>query len=187
MSDYFVLSNFGVRYFLEDYTDSDTVPASGTNELKGILSCSLGGVTKDTKKYRTLGGNGWESIAPLGQAQEDATFEAIREGSGDVYAGAAGTSTYTKVRDWYMKSAATGGQIAPKCIIEVVPRGNNTYEGTCYYVIPTKWTPGTKDDQSGQEYSFEVSPFGPQVPVTVTYTPAQGATPESWAFARAGA
>ena len=54
--EYFVLSNFGVRYFMEAYTDSSTVPATGTNELKDILSCNLGAITKDTKKYKTLGG-----------------------------------------------------------------------------------------------------------------------------------
>lgn len=185
--EYFVLSNFGVRYFMEAYTDSSTVPATGTNELKDILSCNLGAITKDTKKYKTLGGNGWDSIAPLGQGQDDATFEAIRGGTGDVYAGAAGTSTYTKVRDWVMKSTAQGGSVSPKCVIEVVPRGDNTYEGTLYYVIPAKWGPGKKDTETGQEYTFDVSPFGPQVPVTVTYTPAAGETPESWAFAKAGA
>ena len=86
-----------------------------------------------------------------------------------------------------MKSTAQGGQVSPKCIIEVVPRGDNTYEGTLYYVIPAKWGPGKKDTETGQEYSFDVSPFGPQVPLKVTYTPATGETPESWAFAKAGA
>lgn len=167
--EYFVLSNFGVRYFMENYTDSNTVPASGTNELTDIISCTLGAITKDTKRYKTLGGNGWDSIAPLGQGQDDATFEAIRGGTGDVYAGKAGDSTYTKVRDWFMKSTAQGGQVSPKCIIEVVPRGDNTYEGTAYYVIPAKWGPGKKDTETGQEYTFDVSPFGPQVPLKVTY------------------
>lgn len=167
--EYFVLSNFGVRYFMENYTDSNTVPASGTNELGYLLSCTLGTITKDTKKYKTLGGNGWDSIAVLGQSQDDATFEAIRAGTGDVYAGAAGDSTYTKVKDWFMKSTAQGGQASPKCIIEVLPRGDDTYEGTLYYVIPAKWGPGKRDTEIGQEYSFDVSPFGPPVPLTVTY------------------
>ena len=183
--EYFVLSNFGVRYFFESYTDSNTVPSAGTTELQDILSCNLGQMSKDTKRYKTLGGNGWDSIAPLGQGQDDATFEAIRGGTGDAYIGEEGTSTYTRIKDWFMKSTSQGGQVSPKCIIEVIPRGENTYEGTCYYVIPSKWTPGTKDTETGQEYSFDVSPFGPQVPLRVTYTPAQNETPESFSFTKA--
>ena len=37
---------------METYTDSNTVPASGTNELKDIISCTLGTITKDTKKVQ---------------------------------------------------------------------------------------------------------------------------------------
>ena len=183
--EYFVLSNFGVRYFLETYTDSSTVPATNTTELMDILTCNLGAITKATKKYKTLGGSGWDSIAPLGQGQEDATFEAIRGGTGGAYVDTAGTTTYSQVRDWVMKSTAQGGQVSPKVIIEVVPRGDNAYEGTAFYVIPAKWTPGKKDTETGQEYSWEVSPFGPQIPLTVTYTPATGTTAEIWAFAKA--
>lgn len=182
MSDYFVLSNFGVRYFLEDYVDSNTIPSAGTHELEGVISCSLGEINKDVKKYKTLNGNGWDSIAPLGQSQGDGTFELIRMGTGDPYVGTASSSTYTKLKKWFMDSTAEGGSVSPKCIIEVLPRGNNTYEGICYYVIPAKWGPGKKDTETGQEYSFDVSPFGPQKPVVVTYTPAAGETPESWAF-----
>lgn len=182
--EYFALSNFGVRYFLETYTDSNTVPASGTNEIKDVIGCNLGGITKDVKKYKPLNGNGWSINSVLGQDQADATFEAIRTGTGDAYTGAAGTSTYTKLKDWVMKSTALGGETSPKCIIEVIPRGNNVFEGTCYYVTPAKWTPGKRDTETGQEYSFDVTPFGPPVPVTVTYTAAVGETPESWAFAK---
>ena len=84
-----------------------------------------------------------------------------------------------------MKATAGAGVASPACIIEVVPRGNGTYEGICYYVIPNQWIPGTKDTETGQEYSFSVTPFGPQVPVKVTYTPAVEATPESWSFTKA--
>jgi hypothetical protein len=184
MSDYFVLSNFGVRYFLEDYVDSNTIPSSGSNELEGVISCTLGEINKDVKKYKTLNGNGWDSIAPLGQSQGDGTFELIRMGTGDPFVGEASTSTYTKLKDWFMDSTAEGGSVSPKCIIEVLPRGNDTYEGICYYVIPAKWGAGKKDTETGQEYSFDVTPFGPQQPVVVTHTPAAGSTPESWAFAK---
>ena len=185
--DYFVLSNFGVRYFKLPYTDSNTVPASAAaeNEITSVISCDLGQFTKENTKYRTLNSNGWESVAPLGNSAEDGTFECIREGTGGAYAGAAGETTYTRIKDWFMKATAGAGVASPACIIEVVPRGNDTYEGTCYYVIPNQWTPGTKDTETGQEYSFSVTPFGPQVPLKVTHTPAQAETPESWSFTKA--
>ena len=187
-NEYFILSNFGVRYFLKDYTDSDTVPspAGPSDEITSVLSCDLGGFSKEVKKYRTLNSNGWESIAPLGQSQDDATFELIREGEGDAYS-SAGTTTYSKLKTWCLNNNA-GGSASKKCIIEVVPRGMNgntpVYEGTCYVVIPSQWKPGTKDVETGQEYSITVSPFGPPIPVSVAYTPAEGSTPESWAFTK---
>ena len=180
--EYFVLSNFGVRYVLEDYTDSSTIPAGGSNELTSVISSSIGGITKETKRYKTLNGGGWDTIAPLGQGQEDATFELVRDGTGDPYISSTGTSTYNKLKDWFMKSAASGGAISPKCVVEVIPRGDDVFEGVCYYVVPLKWGAGKKDPESGQEYSFDVSPFGPQIPVRVTHVKASGEIPESWTF-----
>lgn len=169
--DYFVLSNFGIRYFIDDFTNTDTVPSSAgsAKEITSVLSCDIGGFSKDVKKYRALNSNGWESIASLGQSQDDATFDCVREGTGDPYTGSAGSSTYTKIKDWFMKATAQGGANSPKCIIEVIPRGSGQFEGTCYYCIPNNWKPGTKDTDSGQEYSFTVSPFGAPVPLAVSY------------------
>lgn len=185
--DYFVLSNFGVRYFKLPYTDSSTVPGEATldNELTGVLNCDFGKFAKENKKYRTLNGNGWESVAPLGNTAEDGTFECVREGTGDPYLGTAGDSTYTKVKDWFMKATEGAGVNAPACIVEVLPRGNNVYEGTLWYVVPNNWGPGSRDTESGQEYSFTVTPIGPQVPVKVTYVPATEGAGESWTLAKA--
>lgn len=169
--EYFVLSNFGVRYFAETYVDSDTIPSTGTNEISHVLSCNLGTINKDTKTYKTLGGNGWDHVAALGQSQDDATFECVRVGIGGVYAGVPGTTTYTKIRDWFLKSTAQGGQFSPKVIIEVVPRGAGQYEGTAYFVTPKRWGPGTKNTEDGQVYTFDVTPFGPQIPLIVSYDP----------------
>lgn len=182
MADYFVLSNFDTHYFLEDYTDSNTVPAEGTTELDGLIGVNIGGLSKDTKTYKTLNGNGWDDVAALGQSQDEATFDAVREGDGNAYDGTSGSATYNRVKNWVLNSVTQGGTTSPKCIVEVIPRGENVYEGTCYYVIPSKFTPGKKDTEGAQEYSFEVKPFGPQVPLTVTHTAAAGETPESWAF-----
>lgn len=185
--EYFILSNFGVRYFLKDYVDADTVPASATadDEITSIISCDIGKFNKNNTKYRTLGGNGWEAVSTLGNSTEDGTFECVREGTGGIYVGTAGTTSYQRIKDWLMKATAGAGVESPKCIVEVLPRGNNTYEGTCYYVVPNNWGPGTKDTETGQEYSFSVTPFGPQIPLIVNYTPASGGTPESWTFSKA--
>jgi hypothetical protein len=184
--EYFVLSNFGVRYFLKDYVDSDTVPASATvaDEITSIISCDIGKLNKDSTTYRTLSGNGWESVATLGNSLDEGTFDCVREGTGGIYDGTVGTTSYQKLKNWLMKATSNAGVESPKCIVEVLPRGNNTYEGTCFYVVPSNWGPGTKDTETGQEYSFSVKPFGPPCPVTVTYTPAAGETPESWAFTK---
>lgn len=191
MADYFVLSNFGVRYFISEYVDSDTVPSTAGDEITSVISCDLGKFSKDNKKYRTLNSNGWESVAPLGQASDDATFQCVREGTGDPYVGTVGTSTFNRIKKWFMDACKAGGSTSAKCIVEVVPRGESSgspiFEGTCYYCLPANWEPGTKDTETGQEYGFTVSPFGPQTPLTVTYTPAAGSTPESFAFAKAGA
>lgn len=186
----FVLSYFGMHYFKLTYTDSDTVPASATaaDEITSILSCDLGGFKKENTKYRTLNSNGWESIATLGNSADDGTFECVREGTGDVYTGEAGSYTYTRIKDWFMKATAGAGKASPAVIIEVLPRGGsgtNEFEGTCYYVVPNSWGPGSRDTETGQEYSFGVTPFGPPVPLTVTHTAASGETAESWAFSKA--
>lgn len=180
--DYFVLSNFGIRLFLKDYTNSETVPSAAgvADEITSVLSYNLGSFTKENTKFRTLNSNGWESIAPLGNSSEDATFNCIREGIGDPYQGAAGTSTYTKIKDWFMKATQGAGVSSPKCIVECIPRGNGVYESTCYYVIPNNWNPGDRDTEKGQEYSFSVSPFGPQQPLVATYD----STTDSFTFAR---
>lgn len=186
MADYFVLSNFGTHYFLAPFTDANTVPESVTPdlELNGIISCDIGSFSKENTKYRTLNSNGWESVASLGNTSEDATFECIREGVGDVYTGKAGTTTYTKIRDWFMKATAGAGVASPMCLVEILPRGgagDAAYEGTCYYVIPNSWNPNTRDTESGQEFSFTVTPFGPPVPVGVTYSKESG---EKWTLAK---
>ena len=185
MANYFVLSNFGVRYFISDYTSVGAVPAVGKieNEIQDVLSCDIGAFTKETTKYRTLNSNGWESIASLGNTAEDATFECVRGGDGNVYDGDADSGdTYSKIKHWFLAATKSAGVSSPKCIVEIVPRGDNEYEGTCYYVVPNKWTPGTKDPEKGQEYSFTVSLFGPPTVLKVTHTPASGETAESFSF-----
>lgn len=186
--DYFYLSNFGVRYLLSDFVNTDTIPQTLNvdNELQGLVSCTLGEINKEVTKKRTLNGNGWEVAAVLGNSQGDGTFEAVRLGTGNAYVGAAGTDTYTKLRHWFMEATKDAGRGSPKVVTEIIPRGD-VYEGTVYYVIPTNWGPGSKDTENGQEYSFTVTPFGPPVPVKVTHTPASGDNAESWTIEKASA
>ena len=177
-----LLSNYDSHFFLENYTDSNTVPSNGTFELNGITDCSVGEITKDVKTYRTLNGDGWESVASLGQSISEFDISLVREGTGDVYDGTAGSSTFTKLKKWFLDATAHGGSNAPKCLIEVIPRGDNDYEGNCYYVYPSKWNGGKKDTETAQEYSITVKPFGPVVPITVTKSTSGGTT--TWSFAK---
>lgn len=183
--NYFVLSNFGIRIFMKDYVDSDTVPASAgaADEITSVLSYNLGSFTKENTKFRTLNSSGWESIAPLGNSAEDATFNCIREGIGDPYVGAAGNTTYQRIKDWFMKATQGAGVSSPKCIVECIPRGNGVYEASCYYVIPNNWNPGDRDTEKGQEYSFSVSQFGPQTPLVATYD----SSTDTFSFTKASA
>lgn len=183
--EYFLLSNFGVRYFMGTFVDSETVPtdSSAMDEITSVISCNIGVFTKETAKYRTLNGSGWESVAPLGQSSEDGEFECIREGTGGVWTGKAGESTFSKVKNWFFEATKGGGSTASKVIVEVVPRGENQYEGTAYMCIPSKFDPATKDTESGQTYNFSVTPFGPQIPLTVTYSD----TDDKFTFAKASA
>lgn len=167
--EYFALSNFGVRLWFEAYVNSDAVPSTGTHELEGCLSENLGGITKDVQTYKPLNGNGWDTIVSLGQSQAEATLSFIRTGTGDVYTGEGeGESAYTTLKKWVDNATQAGGSNAPMCIVETVPRGNGTYEGTCYYVVPTSFTPGERNTTDGQLFDVGVQPFGPPVAVEVT-------------------
>lgn len=180
--EYFLLSNFGVRYFMGQYTDSDTIPADSSvmDEIKSVISCTLGGFTKEVARYRTLNGSGWESVAPLGQTSDDGEFECIREGTGGIWEGKAGESTFSKVKTWFFDATKSGGATAAKVIIEVVPRGDDQYEATAYMCIPNNFAPAAKDTESGQTYNFTVTPFGPQIPLKATYS----ATDDKFTFSK---
>lgn len=179
----FYLSNFGLRYLLVDYDGVRVIPTEATveDELQGIYSCTLGEINKEVTKKRTLNGNGWETVAVLGNSQGDGSFDAVRLGVGNAYVGKTGEDTYTRIRDWFMKATSNGGIGSPKTIIEIVDRGTQL-EGTVYNVLPTTWGPGTKDTDTGQEYSFTVTPFGAPIPVKVTHVNPGPETPESWGF-----
>lgn len=166
--NYFALSNFDTHVFFEAFTDTDTIPTQGTHELEGCISENLGQVTKDIQTYKTLDGNGWDTIVSLGQSQAEATLSFIRTGTGNIYTGQGeGDSTYTTLKNWSDNSTAQGGSNAPMCLVEVLPRGTG-YEGTCYYVVPTSFTPNERNTTDGQLFDVGVQPFGPPVPVVVT-------------------
>lgn len=167
MAERFVLSNFGVRYFMytdDEYvfnTEGNSLSSTAGEEIESVLSCDIGGLTKENTKYRTLNSDGWESVAVLGNTAEDGTFECLREGQGTTYTGT--QDTFSKIKKWFLEATSSAGKAASRVIVEVVPRGtsgsNNVYEATAYHVIPNTWTPGTKDTETGQEYSFTVTPF----------------------------
>lgn len=180
--EYQLLSNYGSYFFLESYTDSSTLPPTGTFMLTSMIDCSVGEVTKDVKTYRTLDGNGWESVASLGQSISEFDLNFVREGTGDVYDGTAGSTTYTKLKKWVEDASKNGCQNVPKWLVEVIPRGDGSYEGNCYSVYYFKWNGGKRDPETGQEYSITLKPFGPVIPVTVTRTESGGTV--TWSFAK---
>lgn len=193
MADFTVLSNFGVRYFLMPFATGSTatagtivLSADGKSlgaaaqgiptaaELEDVLSCSIGEVSKDVKTFRTLNSDGWESAVSLGQALSEGSMSLIRTGTGNPYVGAESGSTYNKLRKWMADAAATGGSNAPKAILEIVPRGGSSYEGTIYRCVPTNFDPGERNTSDGQEYSISVQPFGCPISVVPTASSTSG-------------
>lgn len=187
MADFSVLSNFGVRYFLMDFETGTTLKASTiefaadgkslgvadqvllkTDEITDVLSCSVGEVAKDVKTFKTLNGDGWDSAVSLGQSLAEGQISLIRTGTGNPYTGGTNGETYNRLRKWMMSAAATGGSNAPKALVEIVPRGGSSYEGTIYRCVPTSFNPGEKNTSDGQEYGISVQPFGGPVAVVPT-------------------
>lgn len=167
MEKYMSLSNYGYHLFIENFESSDIVPSEGTKEVKGILSVNIGGVSKDIQTYRTLDGEGYESIVSLGQALAEGSINCLRTGVNSVYTGEEGDSAYQYFRKWMDEATANGGVNAERAIVEVVPRGES-YEGTVYYCVPVNFQPGEKSTDGGQTFSLSVKPFGKSVPVKVS-------------------
>lgn len=174
MTDGFILSNFGSHFFLCDYTDNTTVPASGT-EVENVISYTPPELSKDTKAYKTLTNNGWDSIAVLGQSAGDISLSFIRDAKG-VYTGRnTDTDSYTVLKKWFDSSlGASAGLNARKNFVAVKPRlnseGTAAYEGTLYHVIPKNWSDGPSDPDNGQEFNITLAVFQAPVPVVVTAT-----------------
>lgn len=162
------LSNFGYHLFVEPFENSDTIPASLSHEVSGILSVDLGGITKNVQAYHTLDGNGFETVVSLGQAVDDGVISCLRTGEGDIYLNEEiEGSAFSYFSKWIDESTEQGGANSERWLVEVVPRGTG-YEAKAYAVIPQNFKPGTKSADGGQTFSLTVKPFGRPVPVKVT-------------------
>lgn len=182
MADYSVLSNFGVRYFLEPMvagSPDDRVTTDNQNfktnaklkteyEITDVLSCNVGEINKDVKTFKTLNGDGWDSAVPLGQNMSEGNMSLIRTGTG-AYS-SSGTATFDRLRKWMLESAQAGGSTAARCLVEVVPRGGTVYEATGYIVVPTKFNPGEKNTSDGQEYDISFQAYGAPIIATSVAT-----------------
>lgn len=174
MSDFTVLSNFGVRYFLMDFVESSTavsgkVAINGeelassfqcTNELLDVLSCNPGAITKDIKRFKTLNGGGWDSAVSLGQSVGAGSLSLIRTGMGNVFGATGSNDTFNTLKSWIYGATANGGSNAPKALIEIVPRGGTSYEATIYRCVPTEFNPGSRTTSDGQEYGIGFQTMG---------------------------
>lgn len=171
MTDQFILSNFDTHIFLGTYTSSSAVATTGT-EIENVINFQPGEINKDTKTYRTLTNDGWESIAVLGQSIGDVNISCIRPSDGQ-YTGSAdaGTTNYEVLRAWFDGSLGASSGAAPKKLIVVTPRdnaGSRVYEGMQYNVIPKTFSDGDKDPDAGQEFSVTLAAFGAPTPCSVT-------------------
>ena len=186
MTDTFILSNFDTHIFLGDIPTDKKAPANSGTEIENIINYQPGEINKDTKTYRTLTNDGWESIAVLGQAIGDITISCIRPADGQ-YTGSAdtGTTNYEVLRKWFDGSLGASSGSAAKRIIVVIPRESSgrVYEGMQYNVIPKTFSDGDKDPDLGQEFSVTLAAFGAPIPCSVTKTPSQtpGGDP-TWSF-----
>ena len=177
MADYSVISNYGVRYFLLTTTDA---LATGENALKtdlqlltsdeltDVLSANLGEISKDVKTFKTLNGGGWDSAVPLGQSVSEGSMNLIRVGEGNY--SSSGTTSYDKLRKWVTDATSTGGSTSAKVLVEVVPRGTEAnsggtgthpiYDANAYLVTPTKFNPGERNTDNGQEFDISFQEYG---------------------------
>lgn len=179
MADYSVLSNFGVRYFLLTTTNAlatggnalkSDLQLLSSNELTDVLSANLGEISKDVKTFKTLNGGGWDSAVPLGQSVGEGSMNLIRVGEGNY--SSSGTTSYDRLRKWVSDATSTGGSTSAMVIVEVVPRGTeaNTgsgatgshpiYDATGYLVTPTRFNPGERNTDNGQEFDISFQAYG---------------------------
>jgi len=180
--NYLILSNFDTHLFLGDYDPNNpTALATTVQELPNVLPFTPPELSKDVARYRTLDGDGWESIAPLGQSQSDMTLNFLRADVGNAYTGIVGSDNYSILRNWIDSSTALGGQASAKWIYFVRPRGT-MYEGVAFSCIGSNFADG-ESGENGQEFSVTATPFGPQVPLNVTRNPST----MGWTFSRADA
>lgn len=194
--DTFVLSNFDTHFILtteegvdgliakisnNDATPSGT-PGQGEVYKKGlevdnVINFQTGEITKDTKTYRTLTNDGWESIAVLGQSIGDLTINCIRPSTG-LYVGSAdasGNTNYEILRKWFDGSLGANTYKARRKIVVISPRvvsgvQGTTYEAIQYNVIPKSFKEGDKDPDAGQEFEVTLAAFGEPVSCKATLT-----------------
>lgn len=193
--DTFVLSNFDTHILLSKDTADDSFVSSavigGSSdtyvEVDNVINFQSGEINKDTKTYRTLTNDGWESIAVLGQSIGDHTISCIRPADG-IYQGEGdtGTTNYEILRKWFMDSLGANNFKARRKLIVISPRlasqGASTisYEATEYNVIPKTFKEGDKDPDAGQEFEITVGAFGRPFSASATKSVATNVT--TWSF-----
>lgn len=167
--DYLNLSFLDTHYYLLEYTAPAKLPAEvlPTDEITGFIEVSFGEYNRDTVDYRTLNGNGWASSAVTGYTTSDASFQALREGT--TIESAEGTDTYSKILAW---SNAKPNNADARIIVEVLPRGEGKYSVLGWGVLFKSLSPGTRNTDSGQTYTFTTKLFGE--PLRGTAVPKDG-------------
>ena len=176
------LSSTGSRLFLMEY--SDTFPTVLTGELDCIIDCDVRNVPIETEsvKNRKTGAN---TYGFTGVDNGDGTIDFYRLVNDGVYA-AAGTTTYDKLYSTYKKTAGkfnNTDNIFYLADITLVDGVENTYEGI---IVPVSITNVAKTSSGNSIINYQASLKLQGIPqdVSVTYTPAQGTSSETWTVAK---
>lgn len=165
------------RYFYASKPETGTVPTSGT-ELVGVITASGGTVTKSYGEVRPLNSDGFADRFSTIADVENLTLSCVRPKSDGIYTGADSTGTYAKLREW-VDTVGVNTVDSDKCVIECIPRGNNTYEGSMWICTPESVKDHDRELEGFQGYDCSFICIGPKVPIEVTYTKST----DSFAFA----
>lgn len=165
------------RYFYSEKPETGIVPATGT-ELKGVMKASGGTVTKAYGEVRQLNSDGFADRFATTSEVENLTLECVRPNEDGAYTGTAATGTYGTLREW-TDDVGLNTVDTDKIIIECIPRGNGTYEGSMWVCTPESVKEHDRELEGFQGFDATFICIGPKTPITVTYTKAS----DSFAFA----
>ena len=144
MNNKYYMSNFNTHVFITA-SDPTSTAAALTGELDSLNSCTGGDIQTQINEAYHIDGEGWADKTPTTRNVNDIEISFDRQG-GTAYT-AAGTDTYSVLRNWIENSPLTH-----KNLVRVIKRDNSsTYELTYYDVVISNLKDGDFDSNGIQQ------------------------------------